>query len=467
MAHGRRGRAAKAQGPMRKSLSPMRPLILARLASFALLASASFLLAGAAFAATAGEPPSAPVAVAARLVEYDGGARLTFDLSAPVEGRAFALADPDRIVVDIPEVNFQIDPAIGPAGQGRALGPLVKSFRFGLLGAGKSRIVIDLNGPARVERLATLAIVKGAEPARLQIDLGRCEPAVFLQSVKEAEQAPPPATGLKLAPADGGAAPAGPPVIVLDPGHGGVDGGAYGTPGVVEKALVYDFSQELQQKLEAENRYRVVMTRNGDEFVSLADRVRIAREANASLLISIHADTLPEAVEVSGATVYTLADRASDAEAARIAEHENAADKAAGVQEAPDDAGVADILFDLKRRESRAYAHIFSRGVVGELRSAARLNRNPERSAGFMVLKAPDFPSVLLELGYLSNPQDVKSLTSPDWRAKATTALAAAIDRFFAAQAGADHKAQADAGPPGPSAPIVSPPAPAADKSGH
>jgi N-acetylmuramoyl-L-alanine amidase len=302
----------------------------------------------------------------------------------------------------------------------------------------------------------------------LRIDLKRCEPAVFAQSVKEAEQseqAPAPTNGVTLDDhkAPSGQAPAGQPVIVLDPGHGGVDGGAYGPPGVVEKALVYDFSAELAQKLEAEHRYKVVMTRNGDEFVSLSDRVRIAREANASLLISIHADTLPETAEVSGATVYTLADRASDAEAARIAEHENAADKAAGVQEAPDDAGVADILFDLKRRETRAYAHIFSRGVVSEWRSTARLNRNPERSAGFVVLKAPDFPSVLLELGYLSNPQDVKALTSPEWRAKATTALASAIDRFFAAQSGDDHKTQAEAASPESSAP----PPQAEDKNGH
>ena len=409
----------------------------------------------------------APVAVAAHLVEFDGGARLTFDLSGPVEGRAFALADPDRIIVDVPEVNFQIDPAVGRAAQGRPLGAIVKSFRFGLLGPGKSRIVIDLNSPARIERLATLAIAKGAQPARLQIDLGRCAPAVFMQSVKEAkeQETPPAATGSEQsAPPDAAASSAGPPVIVLDPGHGGIDGGAYGPPGVVEKALVYDFSQELAQKLQAEGRYKIVMTRSGDEFVSLADRVRIAREANASLFVSIHADSLAEVADVSGATVYTLADRASDAEAARIAEHENAADKAAGVQQSPDDAGVADILYDLKRRESRVYAHIFSRGVVAELRTSARLNRNPERSAGFVVLKAPDFPSVLIELGYLSNPQDVKALTSPDWRAKATTALAAAIDRFFAASAGSDHKTRTDAAAVGTTA---GPAAQAADKSGH
>jgi N-acetylmuramoyl-L-alanine amidase len=390
--------------------------------------------------ATTAPLPHPPVAVDARLADEGGVAKLTFDLSAPVEARAFAMVDPDRIIVDVPEVNFQIDPAIGRALQGRSLGQIVKSFRFGLLGAGKSRIVIDLAAPARVTRVATQAIVNGAEPARLQIDLSRCEPAAFQQAAMEGEQAAAPA---KDAPAAANSAPtaSGPIAIVLDPGHGGVDSGAIGPGGAVEKSIVYDFTAELAKKLEASGRYRVVLTRHGDEFVSLADRVKIARDENAALLISIHADTLQAAADVSGATVYTIADRASDAEAARIAERENAADKAAGVEQKHEAVGVADILFDLKRRETRAYAHIFSRGIVEEWRGAGRLNHNPERSAGFMVLKAPDFPSVLLELGYLSSPQDVKSMTSPEWRAKATSSLVSAIDRFFVPRSDAGRAA--------------------------
>jgi N-acetylmuramoyl-L-alanine amidase len=238
---------------------------------------------------------------------------------------------------------------------------------------------------------------------------------------------------------------------VLDPGHGGVDSGAIGPGGAIEKTIVYDFTRALAQKLEASGRYHVLLTREGDQFVSLGDRVKIARDANAALLISIHADMLQSAADVSGATVYTVADRASDAEAARIAEHENAADKAAGVEQPEDAQGVADILFDLKRRETRAYAHIFSRNVVDEWRGAARLNHNPERSAGFVVLKAPDFPSVLVEIGYLSSPQDVKSLTSPEWREKAASALATAVDKFFEPRSESAHKpsrAEANANAP-------------------
>ena len=384
----------------------------------------------------------APVAVSARLVEESGTARLTFDLSSPIEARAFALADPDRIVIDIPEVNFQVDPSAGRP-RGRAPDALVKMFRFGLLGPGKSRIVVDLAAPARVDRVFVRPIAPGAEPARLEIDLSASDPAAFAQAVKAGGIGP--TAPVAQNPASDAAA-AGLPVVVLDPGHGGIDGGAVGPAGEIEKTIVAEFTSELARKLDERKKFRIVLTRHGDEFVSLGDRVKIAREANAALLISIHADTLVDAADVSGATVYTLADRASDAVAARVAESENAADKAAGVQQTEEAAGVADILFDLKRRETRAYAHLFSRGVVREWRAAGRLNRNPERSAGFVVLKAPDFPSVLIELGYLSSKQDVRSMNSPEWRAKATNAIASAVDRFFSPHANGDAPGQDSAG---------------------
>ncbi|MBV9289176.1 MAG: N-acetylmuramoyl-L-alanine amidase [Hyphomicrobiales bacterium] len=199
----------------------------------------------------------------------------------------------------------------------------------------------------------------------------------------------------------------------------------------MEKTLVFDFCLELKRRLEAEGRYKVVMTRNSDEFVDLDDRVSRARATDASLFISVHADTLAEAADVDASTVYTAADRASDAEAARIATRENAASRGAE-KLGGDDPAIAGMLFDLQRRETRAYSHIFSRGLIQRLRGAARLNHNPERSAGFVVLKAPEFPSVLVELGYLSNTQDVQSLASPDWRQKMAAAMAKAIDAFFA-----------------------------------
>jgi N-acetylmuramoyl-L-alanine amidase len=384
-----------------------------------------------------------PVAVAARLADDGETAKLVFDLSGPVAANARALVDPDRIVVDMAEVSFQIDLSVGrPRDRGQAI---VKGFRFGLFGPGRSRVVIDLAEPACVAKVETAPIAKGSAPSRLAIELKRCEPAAFAAAATRDAQG---GTGAAPAAAADAAAPAADrPVIVLDPGHGGVDGGAYGVGGVVEKTLVYEYALELQRRLEAKGRFKVVMTRQGDEFVSLDDRVRRAREAGASLLISIHADMLGGAgADVSGATVYTCSERASDAEAARVAAHENAADKAAGIEDKAQAPGVADILFDLERRETRAYAHLFSRGVVAELQGATQLNHNPERSAGFVVLKAPDFPSVLVELGYLSNAKDVQSLKSPEWRARTASAMADAVDRFFApSHAAAAPAAGADA----------------------
>ncbi len=377
-----------------------------------------------------------PVAVAARLTQDQGGARLVFDLSRTVEASASALASPERIVIDMPEVSFRIDPAVGRLG-GLRDDPLVKDFRFGLFVAGKSRIVIDLARAACPAGVSSRPIVDGAPAARLTIELKPCNPAAFAALVRS----PAAAVSASAAPA---VAP--PPVIVLDPGHGGVDGGANGVGGLQEKTLVYEFCAELKRQLEATKHYKVVMTRDGDQYVDLDDRVDIARAANASLFISVHADTLSEDASVSGSTVYTAADRASDAEAARIAARENAADNGAGGRKRLDDPGVADILFDLKRRETRIYAHLFSRTLVDNLRGGTKLNHNPERSAGFVVLKAPEFPSVLVELGYLSNPQDVLSLTSPDWRAKSAGEMVTAIDAFFSATEKPSNVAPGDPG---------------------
>jgi N-acetylmuramoyl-L-alanine amidase len=382
--------------------------------------------------------PSAPVAVAARLSQDQGGAKLVFDLSRTVDASASTLASPDRIVVDMPEVNFQIDPSVGRVGAQRD-DSLVKGFRFGLLAVGKSRIIIDLARVACPGDVSSRPIVDGAPAARLTIELKPCDPSAFAALVRSAADSTP---GVLAAPAL-----AQPPVIVLDPGHGGVDSGARGLGGVQEKTLVYEFCAELKRQLDATRRYSVVETRDGDQYVDLDDRVDIARAANAALFISVHADTLSEDAGVSGSTVYTAADRASDAEAARIAARENAADRGPGGRKRLDDQDVADILFDLKRRETRTYAHIFSRGLVDNLRGAARLNHNPERSAGFVVLKAPEFPSVLVELGYLSNAQDVQALTSPEWRAKAAAAMVKTIDAFFSGSGG--KPAGAASGDPG------------------
>jgi N-acetylmuramoyl-L-alanine amidase len=363
----------------------------------------------------------APVAVGARLSQDEKAAKLVFDLSRAVDASASALTSPDRIIVDMPEVNFQLDSAGGRADALPNVS-IVKGFRFGLLAPGKSRIVIDLAHAACPVEVSARPIVEGEPAARLTIALKACDPSAFAALAR--------LSNISTASGPPAAAPS-QPVIVLDPGHGGTDSGARGLRSIQEKTLVFDFCAELKRQLDETERYAVVMTRYSDQYVDLDDRVAIARKANASLFISVHADTLSEDASVSGSTVYTVADRASDAEAARIAARENAAGVGLG-RARPDNPGVAGILFDLKRRETRTYAHIFSRGLVDNLRVAAKLNHNPERSAGFFVLKAPEFPSVLVELGYLSNAQDVQSLASPEWRMKAATAVVKAIDGFFA-----------------------------------
>ena len=223
------------------------------------------------------------------------------------------------------------------------------------------------------------------------------------------------------------------PVIMIDPGHGGIDRGAV-VKGLIEKELVFDFAKAVAAKLDADGRFKVVMTRDDDNFVPLSERVRMARDGNAALFLSIHADTLSEAADVSGATVYTVSDRASDREAARVAEKENQSDAAAGLDQSGDDSNVSGILFDLTRRETRAYSQFFARTLVNYWRITGRLNKNPRRSAGFRILKAPDVPSVLLELGYLSNEKDGLALNSAHWRDKASSQVAEAIDAFFSAR---------------------------------
>jgi N-acetylmuramoyl-L-alanine amidase len=417
--------------PRRRGAEGMRKGAMGRLTALAVVAligaKLSFCFAGEA---------DTPVAVGVRLLQDQNAAELVFDLSRSVDANASALGSPFRIVVDMPEVKFQLDPSVGRAGALPTVS-LVKSFRFGLLAPGKSRIVVDLVRAACPTEVSTKPIVANESAARLTIELKPCDPSVFAALVRS------PSGSIASNSSVGTSTQR---VVVLDPGHGGVDSGARGLGGVQEKTLVFSFCAELKRQLDATKRYAIVMTRDGDQYVDLDDRVAIARRVSASLFISVHADTLSEDATVSGSTVYTVADRASDAEAAHIAARENAADRGPGGRGRSDNVDVADILFDLKRRETRTYAHVFSRGLVDNLRGATRLNHNPERSAGFVVLKAPEFPSVLVELGYLSNAQDVQSLTSPEWRARAATAMAKEIDAFFAGNGRPDTVPLAESG---------------------
>jgi N-acetylmuramoyl-L-alanine amidase len=387
-----------------------------------------------------------PIATDARLAGDARQTRFVLDLDKTIQFRAFALADPYRVVVDISQVDFRLAAGIGSAGRG-----LVKAFRYGLVMPGGSRIVFDLTGPARIANSYVLEAANG-QPPRLVLELEQVDRTTFVQSLAaEARPELRPAisdTVGPVAPAEAPAAsrPAGPadlrPVVVIDPGHGGIDNGTQ-AGGPNEKELVLGFGLALRDRIEKSGKYRVVMTRTDDTFIPLADRVRFARNQSASLFVSIHADALPRGEgDAQGATIYTLSDRASDAEAERLAETENKADAIGGVNLTEEPTEVADILIDLAQRETRTFSNRFARLLMGEMRNTVRMHKHPLKSAGFKVLKAPDVPSVLIELGYVSNKGDLEHLVSKNWRSRTVGSMAQAIDAFFAkrlATAGPAH----------------------------
>ena len=219
---------------------------------------------------------------------------------------------------------------------------------------------------------------------------------------------------------------------MLDPGHGGIDGGAHAPGGTLEKTLTLSFAKTLAKQLEATRAVRVLLTRETDKFIPFRERTQFARTNGAALFISIHADSFNKRSQSpSGATVYTLSEKASDQEAASYAERENRADEIAGVETPPDNNDVADILFDLMQRETKSFSLIYSRLLTEQLKDAIELNQNPRRSAGFIVLRAPDVPAVLLEIGYLSNGSDVARMRDDGWQTRAAKAATAAVVAFL------------------------------------
>lgn len=365
-----------------------------------------------------------PVATDVRVGGDDRQTRFVIDLTQKIDLAAFTLADPYRVVVDLPQVTFKLPAKAGEQGRG-----LVKAFRYGLIMQGGSRIVLDVKSPVRVDKAFTLDATDG-QPARLVLDLVATDRDSFLRNIA-LNNRPAPRPSIR------GDAPAkdasdARPLIVLDPGHGGIDTGTKGLNGENEKDVVLAFAQILRDKLQTSGKYRVALTRNDDTFIPLNERVRFARQHGAALFISLHADSLPKREgQAEGATVYTLSEHASDAEAARLAEAENRADVIAGVDLTAEPNDVANILVDLAQRETKTFSLQFARSAVTELKSAARLHKHPMKSAGFVVLRAPDVPSVLVELGYMSTKDDLKQLTSPTWRAKTAEALVQAVDAFF------------------------------------
>ncbi len=370
---------------------------------------------------------AAPVVSGLRLGENGSKTRFVIDIDERVEPRVFTLADPYRLVIDLPAVRFQL------AGQGRGEGRgVVARFRYGRFTRTRSRIVLDLTSPARLERYFALP-PQGRSRHRLVFDLVPTDRARFLADLKRPQKVAaksPEAVSTTTEPRH--AERNGRRIIVVDAGHGGNDPGAPGAAGVPEKMITLGVAKEVARALEATGRYHAILTRDSDVYIGLKKRVAIARRHKADLFVSLHADSLKNR-RVRGATVYTLSETASDAEAAALAARENKADILAGLDlevEAPE---VANILIDLAQRETMNYSARFANYLLPELRHRVVLRRNSHRFAGFVVLKAPDVPSVLIEMGYMSNREDARFLGSQKGRREIAAALVAAIDRYFRA----------------------------------
>ena len=458
-----------------------------------------------------------PTVVAARLGPSPERTRFVLEFTEPVSFTVLTLSDPYRIVIDLPEVTWQLPADTGTKGAG-----LVARYRYGQFEPGTQRVVIDLTGPAKVHN-AFIAAPEAGRMHRLVVDLEPTPAKSFAEDImtrqiagapgpvgggQQAQAAPQPqpaapspppvaASGVRANPPPPSVAAAGsqanpppavppaataeplapnpppampqqqaaeppapeakvaatrpPPsapapqakgkkredrkIIVIDAGHGGVDPGAISVSGAYEKDITLPMALALKKALEQDGRYKAVLTRSTDVFLRLRERVEVARAAGADLFISLHADSVGSPIgaqTVRGASVYTLSEQASDKEAEALAAKENKADIIAGVDLGGKSIDVSNILIDLAQRESMNEAARFAALLVDDLKDVVPVLDRSHRFAGFAVLKAPDIPSVLIEMGYLSNKADEQRLRSEAQRAKLAAAMRQAVDSFFA-----------------------------------
>jgi N-acetylmuramoyl-L-alanine amidase len=365
-----------------------------------------------------------PMVLNARIGEHGDYTRFVFELSDPVKFRVFTLSAPNRVVIDMPEVLWRLQATDRPTGRG-----VVKDYRYGLFRPGDSRFIVDLNAPV-TPRAPVILPPSGGMGYRVVLDLYPTTQAKFEEAAGwPGDLRAKEATAERVAskrPSDRSARR----VVVLDPGHGGIDAGTTGVDGSKEKDIVLDEARRLAKVLKRRG-YIVHLTRDNDIYIPLRERVSIARSYNADLFISLHADSNPNA-RVAGASVYTLSEKGSDKEAAALAKKENQSDIIAGVDLKGQDDTVSHILIDLAQRDTINRSVRFAQTLVTELpRATDIISRDPHRSAAFAVLKAPDVPAVLIELGYLSNSDDCSRLDSGLWRDSTARAIAAAVDRQF------------------------------------
>ncbi len=354
-----------------------------------------------------------------RIGASEQGTRVVVELSQKAKYEIFTLNDPYRVVIDIYDADWPDGKRL-PDGAG-----LIQNIRKGLFSSNVMRIVMDTTGPVNIARDFVLPPSAGF-PYRMVIDLAKTSREAFikdLESQRANKQPPTPETTIIKPPKKNDKF-----VVVIDAGHGGVDPGASGKK-VKEKDVVLAFAKELAAQLRRDKRYQVYLTRDRDVYIPLRERVNIARRRSADLFISIHADAIGRK-NVRGMSIYTLSETASDKEAEALARKENRSDIIAGIDFGDQPKEVTNILIDLAQRETKNLSVKFASTVVSQMKGHTVLLDRTHRFAGFRVLKAPDVPSVLIELGFLTNSRDEKQLVSTKWRKSAAVALKQSIDAF-------------------------------------
>jgi N-acetylmuramoyl-L-alanine amidase len=352
-------------------------------------------------------------------------------------------AEPNRLVIDFDKTTFDL-----ALGAGRKRSGAISSFRYGVDSANKATIVFDSETPLLITK-SGFGKKEKSGARTFNITLHKTSEQTFAMLAKPPNRLPdeqpsdleklttnkalniPPDQQEKAKPVASGAGSTAKRIIVIDPGHGGIDPGAISKSGVLEKHVVLAYAEALKSELEKSGQLEIYLTRKGDKFVSLPNRVKISREKKADLFIALHADTL-RGKTASGMTFYTLSNKASDEEAEALAQKENKVDVIAGLPFVKENPDVADILVEMAQHESMNHAVFLSRMAVERLKPITPLSGLPVRSAGFTVLRAPETPSILIELGFLSSQDDVTKLQSSAWRQKTAAAMASAIDAYFA-----------------------------------
>lgn len=390
-----------------------------------LLVLAQFHLANQALAQSTMSGPRA-IALDVRVVGDENASRIIIDFDRTVEAVPQLLEHPWRLVLDFDRIGFTFDP------KPDTWSGFARDVRWGDMSEVNSRIIFEMEKPFKIIEMDSIDNPQ-TQTQRLVIDVETTDPEQFRAAmfdrmrtsavVRSADKSD------RLGAEQGTIQRKDRFIVVIDAGHGGIDSGAVGHKGILEKHLTLAFAKSLKAELDKFSGVEAVLSREDDVFISLSGRVRFARERGASLFISLHADSVRER-NVRGATVYTISERASDRVAAQLAESENKSDAIAGLTFDDEPDNVSNILIDLARRETLGFSVQFARLAVDAIGQVTNMIKNPHRHAGFRVLRAPDVPSVLIELGFMSNRQDEELLTDPAWREKTAAQIARSVVRF-------------------------------------